>query len=110
MGRADPDVRVVLTMVPDASLGEMLARKLIEERLAACVNVIPGARSLYRWQGQVQDDAEVLMLIKTTGKRCAELADRINELHPYDVPEVLVLPAAGGSASYLGWVATETDS
>jgi periplasmic divalent cation tolerance protein len=108
MTSIETNVRVVLTTVPDADLGAMVARKLIEDRLAACVNVIPGVCSFYRWEGRVQEDAEVLMVIKTSLERCDELAARINDLHPYDVPEVLVLPADGGSTPYLNWVETET--
>lgn len=108
MARADADVRIVLTMAPDPELAAIIARQLIDDRLAACVNVIPGARSFYRWQGTVQDDAEVLLIIKTTAAACPELAARINEVHPYDLPEVLVLASDGGSERYLNWVAMET--
>jgi periplasmic divalent cation tolerance protein len=108
MAATETNVRVVLTMVPDAELGAIIARQLIEDRLAACVNVVPGARSYYRWEGRVQDDSEVLLIIKTATSRCDELAERINALHPYDIPEILVLPADGGSRPYLNWVQAET--
>ena len=72
------------------------------------MNVIPGARSIYRWDGDIQDDSEVVLIIKTQADRCDALAARINALHPYDVAEVLVLPVAGGSAPHLGWIETET--
>ena len=108
MASTETNVRVVLTMVADAEIGAIIARKLVDDRLAACVNVLPGAHSFYRWEGRVQEDAEVLMIIKTSRDRCEELAARINDLHPYDVPEVLVLPADGGSTPYLKWVETET--
>ncbi len=102
------DVRVVLVTAPDPEVAGSLARALVAERLAACVNLVPGIRSLYRWEGEVQDDAEVLLVIKTTEGRVAPLAERVAALHPYDLPEVLALPAVGGSAPYLDWVATES--
>jgi periplasmic divalent cation tolerance protein len=108
MAEAETTVRVVLTTAPNAEVGALLARSLVEERLAACVNVIPGVRSIYHWEDGVQDDPEVVLIIKTRAERCEVLAARIEDLHPYDVPEVLVLPAVGGSARYLGWIETET--
>ena len=102
------DVRVVLITAPDAAAAEKLARALVEERLAACVNVLPGVHSFYRWEGSVQDDAELLLVAKTRAERVGALAARVNELHPYDLPEVLELPATGGSEAYLDWVRTET--
>ena len=108
MTAAETHVRAVLTTAPNAEVGAALARALVDERLAACVNLVPGVRSFYRWEGAVQDDAEVLLIIKTRADRCEALAARIDDLHPYDVPEVLVLPAATGSVPYLAWVETET--
>ena len=102
------DVRVVLITAPDAAAAEKLARALVEERLAACVNVLPGVHSFYRWEGSVQDAAELLLVAKTRAERVGALAARVKELHPYDVPEVLELPATGGSQTYLDWVRTET--
>jgi periplasmic divalent cation tolerance protein len=108
MTDAETNVRAVLTTAPNAEVGALIARALVEERLAACVNVIPGVRSIYRWEDEVQDDPEVVLIIKTRADRCEALAARIKDLHPYDVPEVLVLPAVGGSAPYLAWIETET--
>ena len=108
MADVETDVRAVLTTVPNAEVGASIAHALVEERLAACVNVLPGVRSFYRWEGDVQDDAELLLVIKTRAGCCEALAARINALHPYDLPEVLVLPAVGGSAPYLAWITTET--
>ena len=101
-------VQVVLMTAPDAACAERLARALVEERLAACVNVVPGVRSFYRWQGAVEDAAELLLVAKTRADRAEALAARVKELHPYGLPEVLTLPAAGGSAAYLDWVRTES--
>jgi periplasmic divalent cation tolerance protein len=105
---AAAEVRVVLVTAPDVECAERIARVLVEERLAACVNVVPGVRSVYRWEGAVQSDAEVMLVAKTRADRGAALATRIKELHPYDLPEVLELPAAGGSDAYLDWVRTES--
>ncbi len=87
-----------------------IGKALVEERLAACANVLDGVRSIYRWEGQVQDDAEVMLVIKTRADRCQDLATRVTELHPYDLPEVLVLPVVGGSQPYLEWVFSETQT
>jgi periplasmic divalent cation tolerance protein len=107
---AAADVRLVLTTVPDAETATRLARALVEERLAACVNVVPGVRSHYRWQGALEESSELLLLVKTRADRCAALAARIQALHPYELPEVLELPAAGGSAAYLDWVRRESST
>ena len=108
MPESEAEVRVVLVTAPDAETAAEVARSLVGERLAACVNVVPGVRSIYRWEGSVEEAAEVLLVIKTRADRCAALASRVRDLHPYDVPEVLELPAVGGSQAYLDWVRTES--
>jgi periplasmic divalent cation tolerance protein len=102
-----PDVRalVVLSTFPDADKAAQVARVLVEERLAACVNLVATVRSIYRWQGAVQDDAESLAIIKTTRERYPALAARLAELHPYDVAEIIALPLADGHPPYLAWLA-----
>ena len=107
MRPSESDVRVVFCTAPDGEVAERLARALLEARLAACVNLLSPVRSLYRWQGAVKDDSEVLLVIKTHRDRCAELSARIEELHPYELPEVVALPAVGGSTAYLEWVLGE---
>jgi periplasmic divalent cation tolerance protein len=107
MSSSDGDIRVVLVTAPDAEAGGRLARTLVEEHLAACANLVPGVRSIYRWEGRVQEDAEVLLVIKTTAGREAALCQRVSSLHPYDLPEVLALPAVGGSDAYQQWVRRE---
>jgi len=97
------NVVVVLCTAP-ADASERLARALVEERLCACVNVLPGVRSFFRWQGAVDEADEQLLVAKTTAAHAEALRDRLVALHPYDVPEVLVLPVAGGSPAYLQWV------
>lgn len=102
------EVRVVWVMAPSEELGAKLASRLVQERLAACVNIIPRVRSIYRFDGAVHDDAEVMLIIKTTVSRWPELCARVVELHPYDVPEVLRLVVDEGADPYLNWVCAET--
>jgi periplasmic divalent cation tolerance protein len=95
---------VVLVTAPDAEVGAGIARALVEEKLAACGNVVPGLRSIYRWQGKVEDASEALLVLKTTRERFKEVVDRVRALHPYDVPEVIALPVAAGYDEYLDWI------
>lgn len=97
-------VSLVLVTAPDADIAQRLGRALVEERKAACVNIVPGVTSLYRWEGEVQKDAEVLMLIKTTVDGFEALRRRVLELHPYDAPEVVDLVVRDGDPGYLDWV------
>ena len=100
-------VLLALCTTPDEETAARLARSLVEERLAACVNRISGVRSTYRWDGEVHDDAEVLLLIKTTHERFDALKSRLPGLHPYDMPELIAFEAVDGLAAYLGWVAAQ---
>ncbi|WP_242393714.1 divalent-cation tolerance protein CutA [Anaeromyxobacter oryzisoli] len=102
------DALVVLVTAPSPEKAAELARAVVEARLAACGNVVPGLRSIYRWEGTVHEDAEALLVLKTTRGRFEALRDRILALHPYQVPEVLALPVEAGSAAYLDWIAGET--
>jgi periplasmic divalent cation tolerance protein len=102
---ADVTALVVLSTFPDADKAAQVARVLVEERLAACVNLVANVRSIYRWQGAVHDDAESLAIIKTTRERYPALATRLAELHPYDVAEIVALPLADGHPPYLAWLA-----
>jgi periplasmic divalent cation tolerance protein len=103
----DDAVRVALSTAPDADVAARIARALVEERLAACANLLSPVRSIYRWQGRVEDDTEVLLVIKTRADRVDALAERLRALHPYDVPELVVLPVDAGLAAYLDWVRAE---
>lgn len=102
------ELRVVYCTCPDAAAAETLARGLVEQRLAACVNILPEIRSIYRWQGDVQNDAECLMVIKTTQAAFHQLQVWLLDHHPYDEPEVIAVPVTDGSPAYLDWVAAET--
>lgn len=101
------DALVVLVTVPGPDAAAGLARALVEERLAACGNVVPGLRSIYRWEGQVHDEAECLLVLKTTRARFEALREAVLRLHPYQVPEVLALPVEAGSAAYLAWLSAQ---
>jgi periplasmic divalent cation tolerance protein len=95
---------VVLVTVPTVSAGERIARAAVERRLAAAVNVVPGVRSVYRWQGRVEDASETLLIVKTGVERLAALEASVRELHPYTVPSFLALPVVGGHEPYLAWL------
>lgn len=95
---------VALTTFPAGPGATLLARQLVDERLAACVAVVPGVSTVYRWQGAVTEDAEQQLVIKTTAACVPQLEARLRALHPYDVPEFLVLPVSAGSDAYLKWV------
>lgn len=99
-------VATVLTTAP-AEAAEALVRALVEERLAACGNVLPGAASIYRWEGRVRRDEEAVVVLKTLTRLAPRVLERAAELHPYDVPELLVHEVADGGAAYLDWVRRE---
>ncbi|HUR33411.1 MAG TPA: divalent-cation tolerance protein CutA [Vicinamibacterales bacterium] len=101
---------LVLTTVPSAEVGEAIARALVDRALAACVNVLPPMTSIYRWKGEVHRDAECQVIVKTVGARVDAVQERITELHPYDLPEFLVVPVEGGDPAYLAWVAAESSA
>ena len=98
------NVVIVLTTMPDDARTEELARALVDEKLAACVNVHGPMRSTYRWQGRVEHGAERQLIIKTTRDRVVAVEQRVRTLHPYELPEFLVLPVEDGGAAYLEWV------
>ena len=102
------DCLVVFVTVGSTLEGERLARKLVEERLAACVNIVPNLRSFFWWEGSLTEEGEALLLIKTTRERLDELTARVKRLHSYSVPEIIALPVMGGSTEYMDWVRAET--
>jgi periplasmic divalent cation tolerance protein len=102
------NVLVVLTNCPDVEVADRIARTIVEQRLAACVNRLAPVESVYRWQGALERVTEVPLLIKTTRERYAEIEQAIRALHPYEVPEIIAMPVSAGLASYLRWVADET--
>ena len=102
------DACVVLVMTPDREVAFGIARTVVEERLAACGNVLPGATSVYRWKGEIQEEGECLLILKSRKSVVAGLQARVSELHPYEVPEILVLEVADGHPPYLAWITEET--
>ena len=99
---------LVLTNLPDRATAELLADALIEQQVAACVNILAPCRSVYRWKGAVQRDEEHPMLIKTTAERYPALEQALRARHPYELPEIIAVPIERGLPAYLEWVATET--
>lgn len=102
------DTLLVMSNLPDRASAEKLAHVLIDERLAACVNVLSPCRSVYRWKGGIEDAEEFPVLIKTTRERYAALEAAVRKHHPYELPEIIALPLAAGLPAYLDWVAAET--
>jgi periplasmic divalent cation tolerance protein len=101
------DKIVVLSTAASAEEAEKIARVLVEERLAACVNVLAGARSVYRWKGVVESSAECVLIIKSSRDRFDRLRARLEKLHSYEVPEVVALAIVDGSSNYLNWLEAE---
>jgi periplasmic divalent cation tolerance protein len=99
---------VVLSTCPDRQVAEGIAQTLVEARHAACVNIVPGITSVYRWEGEIQQDAELLLVIKTTAGSYRGVEETIRQLHPAELPEVVALSMQGGLGDYLHWVALET--
>ncbi|MBI4754717.1 MAG: divalent-cation tolerance protein CutA [Betaproteobacteria bacterium] len=102
------DTLLVITNLPDEESARRLATTLVEARLAACVNILAPCRSVYRWQGAVENATEVPLLIKTTRSRYAELQAAVRAGHPYELPEIVAVPVVAGLPDYLSWVAAET--
>lgn len=98
------EVIVVLCTCPEGDVASTVSRTLVDERLAACVNIVAGVQSIYRWGDQIQDDSEALLIIKAARSRYAELEARLTELHPFEIPEILALPVSDGLNKYLDWV------
>lgn len=101
---------LVLTNLPDLATAETLAAALVEGRFAACVNILPPCRSVYRWKGTVETADEIPLLIKTTAARYPALEEAIRTQHPYETPEIIAVPVTHGLPDYLAWVSAETRS
>lgn len=95
---------VVLITTGSSEEGHRIARALVDERLAACVNILSPIQSIYRWEGQVQEDREVLLVVKTTAQMLEPLSLRVRQLHSYDVPEIIALQVVAGASDYLAWI------
>ena len=104
------EVLIVLCTCPDTAAARRLAAGLLERKWAACVNILPEIRSMYRWQGELHDEGEALMVVKTVHQAYAEVEAWLLQHHPYDVPEVLAVQVQAGSAAYLEWVQNEIET
>jgi periplasmic divalent cation tolerance protein len=102
------DVRLVFCTCPDTVTAQSLARHLVEQRLAACVNLLPPMQSVYRWQGQIEQAQEVQLLIKTCAERLDALSAAIVQQHPYELPEILMVSPDAGRPAYLDWIRAQT--
>jgi periplasmic divalent cation tolerance protein len=108
--KAQNSLVVVLVTAPNLETGKKIAEVLVQKRTAACVNILPGLVSFYHWEGKIQHDQEVLLLIKTKAELIEEhLVPQIQENHPYDLPEIISLPISGGERNYLNWIGAETE-
>jgi periplasmic divalent cation tolerance protein len=103
------DAITILCTAPDAASAKRIAEALVDERLAACVNLLPGLTSVFRWEGKVQRHPEVLLLIKTRRARFDAVAARVKALHPYEVPELIALQIDAGTPDYLAWLTENTN-
>ena len=102
------DIKTVLITVPNEEVAHTIARHLVEQRLAAGINIIPGLTSIYHWKGKIEEASELLLIAMTTESHLSELEHEVKALHPYETPEVIVLPVTSGSQEYLSWVREET--
>lgn len=93
-----------MTTCPDNDLAGRIARSLVEQKLAACVNCLPAMRSIYLWQGKIEDDEEILLIAKTIEEKLQKLEACVSEMHPYELPEMLTVPISSGSEAYLNWI------
>lgn len=101
------DARVLLCTAPDREVADRLAAEILEVGCAACVNVVAGVSSIYRWEGEIQRDEELLLVVKTDRRRVRAAIGVIERVHPYDCPEAIALPVTEGSAAYLAWIRDE---
>ncbi len=101
-------VALIYSTIEDIPTAKTIAHALVKERLVACVNIIPGIHSVYRWEGKIDEDNEVILLAKTVDDKVKEAIQKIRELHTYELPDIIVLPIIGGLKEYLEYIATET--
>ena len=109
MSAADKTVLIYAT-APDTGTAEAIGSALLDQRLAACINILPGVISLYDWQGQRQRDGEVVMIAKTKDALAARAVEAVRARHPYETPAVVVLPVTSGSQPFLDWIAAQTET
>lgn len=102
------NIKIILGTCPNETNAREVAAMLLEQKLAACVSILPSVRSLYRWQGKIEESEEWMILIKTGASRVEDVIREVEAVHPYEVPELITFAAEGGLSSYLGWVIEET--
>ena len=107
MSAADPEVVVIYVTAPDATVAGLIARAVVEAREAACANILPGALSVFRWEGAVETAAECVLVIKTVAGRTEDVIRRVRALHPYDIPAIVAWPVTAGHPAFLDWVRAE---
>ena len=105
----DTSFQLILCTCPDNQVAEQLATSLVEQRLAACINIVPGLTSIYRWQGKLEKGTEVLLLIKTTRECYTAVETAIRQQHPYELPEIIAVTLDEGSSDYLRWLTTSLE-
>jgi periplasmic divalent cation tolerance protein len=105
----DTSIQLILCTCPDNQVAEQLATSLVEQRLAACINIVPGLTSIYRWQGKLEKGTEVLLLIKTTREYYTAVETAIRQQHPYELPEIIAVTLDEGSSDYLRWLTTSLE-
>jgi periplasmic divalent cation tolerance protein len=110
MGDSGSSVVMVLTTAPDAEAADRIGTALVDERLAACANLVHGVSSIFRWKGEIHRETETLVVLKTTASRLSDLRGRLVELHPYELPEVIALDVREGHPPYLDWVRAEVEA
>ncbi len=104
------DILIVVCCFPNLAGARQIGTLMVEKQLAACVNLVPSVESIFRWQGKVSAESEVLAVFKTSAACYPRLEEELRHRHPYDVPEILALPVSGGSENYLAWVRAETQA
>lgn len=102
------DYIIILITSPSEQVGERIAQALLEERLAACVNIVPNIQSIYSWKGEIQNDEEALLVVKSRAELFDRLVPKVKAVHPYEVPEIIALPLILGAQDYLDWITDET--
>lgn len=110
MSAADPEVMLLYVTTPDIAVAERIARAVVEAREAACANILPGALSVYRWEGAVETASECVLVIKTVAGRTEDVIRRVRALHPYEVPAIVAWPVTTGHPAFLDWVRAESAS
>lgn len=103
------DFIIVLITSPSEQVGERIAQVLLKDKLAACVNIIPNIKSIYAWKGEVQNDEEVLLVVKSRAELFDHLVPAVKAIHPYEIPEIIAFPLILGSQDYLDWITNETN-